>query len=124
MQPIIEAYPKATFVLLHSSYPHTRDAGYLTALYANVYLDFGEVFPMVSADGQRDIVRQVFELAPTNKILFSSECFLLDKIKARNSNVRNVADGHWWPESFYLGTLQAREVLYQVSTVQRSSFLE
>ena len=43
LQPIIKAYPKALFVLLHSSYPYTREAGYLTAMYRNVYLDFGEV---------------------------------------------------------------------------------
>lgn len=43
MQQIIRAYPKTNFVLLHSSYPYTREAGYLTAMYKNVYLDFGEV---------------------------------------------------------------------------------
>jgi len=24
------------------------------------------------------------------------------------------SDGHWWPESYYLGILQAREALYEV----------
>ena len=43
LQPIIEAYPQTMFVLLHSSYPYTREAGYLTAAYPNVFLDFGEV---------------------------------------------------------------------------------
>ncbi|THH29290.1 hypothetical protein EUX98_g4877 [Antrodiella citrinella] len=95
MQPIIKAHPQTKFVLLHSSYPYTREAGYLTATYPNVYLDFGEVFPFLSAEGQRNVVRQVLELAPTNKILWST-------------------DGHWWPESYYLGTLQAREILYDV----------
>ncbi|TCD63144.1 hypothetical protein EIP91_005903 [Steccherinum ochraceum] len=95
MQPIIKAYPQTKFVLLHSSYPYTREAGYLTANYPNVYLDFGEVFPFLSAEGQRGVVRQVLELAPTNKILWST-------------------DGHWWPESYYLGTVQAREILYEV----------
>ncbi|KAH8101284.1 amidohydrolase-domain-containing protein [Cristinia sonorae] len=95
MQSIIKAFPDTNFVLLHSSYPYTREAGYLTANYPNVYLDFGEVFPFLSAEGQRNVVRQVLELAPTNKILWST-------------------DGHWWPESYYLGTVQAREVLYDV----------
>ncbi|KAF8833399.1 hypothetical protein BDN67DRAFT_976618 [Paxillus ammoniavirescens] len=65
MQPIMEAYPNTTFVLLHSSYPYTRNAG-------NVYLDFGEIFPFVSGDGQRAVVPQVLEPAPTNRILWSS----------------------------------------------------
>ncbi|KIK97846.1 hypothetical protein PAXRUDRAFT_824516 [Paxillus rubicundulus Ve08.2h10] len=107
MQPIIEAYPNTTFVLLHSSYPYTRDAGYLTSVYRNVYLDFGEIFPFVSGDGQRAVVRQVLELAPTNRILWST-------------------DGHWWPESYYLGTIQAREALYEVlsGSVRREELTE
>ncbi len=28
-----------------------------------------------------------------------------------------LADGHWWPESYYLGTLQARETLWKVSMI-------
>ena len=72
MQPLIKAYPKAKIVLLHSSYPYTRDAGYLTAVYPNVFLDFGEIFPFLSAEGQTSVVRQMFELAPTNKLLWSS----------------------------------------------------
>lgn len=83
MQGVIEAYPRTKFVLLHSAYPYTREAGYLTTIYDNVYLDcnilycgidelVGEVFPMLSPDGQRSVLRQVMELCPTDKILFVS----------------------------------------------------
>ncbi|KAF8216413.1 amidohydrolase-domain-containing protein [Mycena galopus ATCC 62051] len=95
LQAVIKAFPKTRFVLLHSSYPFTREAGYLAAVYSNVFLDFGEIFPFVSGSGQRSIIRQVLELCPTNKILWST-------------------DGHWWPESYYLGSLQARQALYDV----------
>ncbi|KAI0063025.1 amidohydrolase 2 [Artomyces pyxidatus] len=95
LQPAIRAFPRAPIVLLHASYPYTRDAGYLASVYANVFLDFGEIFPAVSPGGQRDAVRQMLELTPTNKILWSS-------------------DGHWWPETFYLGSVQAREALLEV----------
>ncbi|KAI0742634.1 amidohydrolase-domain-containing protein [Daedaleopsis nitida] len=95
LQPLIKAYPNTKIVLLHSSYPYTKEAGYLTAVYENVFLDFGEVFPFVSPDGQRQVLRQVLELAPTNKIMWST-------------------DGHFWPESYYLGTLQARQALFEV----------
>ncbi|KAI0339169.1 amidohydrolase 2 [Trametopsis cervina] len=107
MQPVIKAYPNAKIVLLHSSYPYTRDAGYLTAVYPNVYLDFGEIFPFLSAEGQIGVIRQVLELCPTNKILWST-------------------DGHWWPESYYLGTVQAREALLKVlgDTVLREEMTE
>jgi len=107
LQPLIAAYPQTPVVLLHASYPFTREAGYLAAVYRNVFLDFGEVFPFVSAEGQRAVVRQVLELSPTTKILWST-------------------DGHWWPETYYLGSLQAREVLFEVlqESVRREELTE
>ncbi|KIJ23263.1 hypothetical protein M422DRAFT_39703, partial [Sphaerobolus stellatus SS14] len=95
MQSLIKDFPDTPIVLLHSSYPFSQEAGYLTSVYNNVYLDFGEVFPMVSRDGQRNIIRQVLELSPTSKVLWST-------------------DGHWWPESFYLAVIQVREALYDI----------
>ncbi|KAG6908703.1 hypothetical protein DXG01_003636 [Tephrocybe rancida] len=95
LQPLIKAYPNTKVVLLHSSYPYAREAGYLAAIHPNVYLDFGEIFPAVSAHGQRAMLQHILELAPTNKIMWST-------------------DGHFWPESYYLGTIQAREALYTV----------
>lgn len=115
MQPIIKAYPNTKFVLLHSSYPYTRDAGYLTAVYPNVFLDFGEIFPFVSAVGQCAVVKQVLELAPTNKIMWSSE-YRLSSCRHMLTD-RLTADGHWWPESYYLGTRQAREALWKVGII-------
>ena len=76
LQPLIVANPKTTFVLLHASYPYMREAGYLTAMYKNVYLDIGEVFPTVSGRGQEAVMRQVLELTPTNKVMWSSEHIL------------------------------------------------
>ncbi|KAI5994356.1 hypothetical protein EDD15DRAFT_2259946 [Pisolithus albus] len=78
MQPLIKAFPDTTFVLLHSGYPYSRESGYLTAVYKN-----------------RAVVKQVLELSPTNKLLWST-------------------DGRWWPESFYLASIQSRQVLYDV----------
>lgn len=34
----------------------------------------------------------------------------------------HLADAHWWPESYYLGTIQAREALYQVSDLTKGMF--
>lgn len=82
-------------VLLHSSYPYTREAGYLASVYKNVYLDIGEVFPMVSRDGQEKILRQALELTPTTKILWST-------------------DGHHYPETYWLANRQGREALDKV----------
>ena len=95
LQPLIEAFPNVDFVILHSSYPYTRDAGYLAANYANAWLDIGEVFPMLSRQGQESVVRQALELTPISKILWST-------------------DGHFYPETFYLANKQFREALEAV----------
>ncbi|KZS87135.1 hypothetical protein SISNIDRAFT_553331 [Sistotremastrum niveocremeum HHB9708] len=95
LQPLIRTYSSTPIVLLHSSYPFTKEAGYLTGIYKNCYLDFGEIFPMVSRGGQEGVVREMLEMCPGNKILWST-------------------DGHWWPETFYLGSIQARQALFAV----------
>jgi glutamine synthetase len=92
MQRFIEAYPDVPFVLLHSGYPFTRELGYLAAMYKNAYADIGEVFPFLSRDGQAGVVRQILELCPGEKILWST-------------------DGHWFPETYFLAVEQVREVL-------------
>ncbi|CAG8767074.1 15008_t:CDS:2, partial [Racocetra fulgida] len=39
LKPLIEKHPNAKFVLLHAAYPYTRQAGYLSSIYSNVYVD-------------------------------------------------------------------------------------
>ncbi|KAL3464357.1 hypothetical protein BJX64DRAFT_254788 [Aspergillus heterothallicus] len=95
LQSLIAQYPEVDFVLLHSSYPYTREAGYLSCVYPNVYLDLGEVFPMVSRDAQESIIRESLEIAPTTRLLWST-------------------DGHFFPETFWLANKQFRDVLEKV----------
>lgn len=95
LQPFIRSYDKVPFVLLHSGYPYVREMGYLAAMYANVYADIGEVFPFLSRDGQEGVVRQILELCPTSKILWST-------------------DGHWFPETYLLAVEQMRGVFGSV----------
>ncbi|KAI9459896.1 hypothetical protein BJY52DRAFT_1118627, partial [Lactarius psammicola] len=49
---------QAKVLLLHATYPYMREAGYLTAVYKNVYLDIGEVFPAVSRCGREALIQQ------------------------------------------------------------------
>jgi hypothetical protein len=95
LQPLIAAFPLVPIVLLHSSYPYTREAGYLATVYKNCYLDIGEVFPMISRDGQEKVLRQSLELTPWSKILWST-------------------DGHYFPETYWLANIQGREVMEKV----------
>ncbi|MCJ1384976.1 hypothetical protein MMC17_008094 [Xylographa soralifera] len=95
LQPFIKEYPKLPIVLLHASYPFTREAGYLASVYENVYLDIGEVFPMISQEGQEKVVSQALELCPSEKLTWST-------------------DGHWFPETYLLAVIQVREALQYV----------
>ena len=73
LQPFIERFPSVPIVLLHASYPFTKEAGYLASTYRNVYLDIGEVFPMVSQEGQENVIREALELCPSEKLMWSTE---------------------------------------------------
>jgi predicted TIM-barrel fold metal-dependent hydrolase len=95
LQPFIRTYPKVPIVLLHASYPFTKEAGYLASTYENVFLDIGEVFPMVSQEGQENVIRESLELCPSEKLFWST-------------------DGHWFPETYLLAVIQVREAMKQV----------
>ncbi|KAI1331813.1 glutamine synthetase/guanido kinase [Xylariaceae sp. FL0255] len=95
MQDYIRRWPGVPIVLLHASYPWTREAGYLAAMYPNVYADIGEVFPFINQQGQEAVVKQILELCPWSKILWST-------------------DGHFFPETYLLATTQMRTVLKTV----------
>jgi predicted TIM-barrel fold metal-dependent hydrolase len=97
LRPLFEhsAFRRAPIVLLHASYPFTREAGYLAAVYPNAYLDFGLAIPYLSQAGMRFAVRAALELAPLSKLMFST-------------------DAHLIPETFYLGARCGREVIAEV----------
>ncbi|KAK3351841.1 hypothetical protein B0H65DRAFT_136412 [Neurospora tetraspora] len=95
LQHFIRAYPTVPIVLLHAGYPFMREVGYLASVYEHVYADIGEVFPCISEDGQEQVLRQILELCPWSKILWST-------------------DGHWFPETYLLAVTQMREVFTNV----------
>ncbi|ERT02947.1 hypothetical protein HMPREF1624_01251 [Sporothrix schenckii ATCC 58251] len=95
LQDFIRTYSTVPIVLLHSGYPYVRDTGYLATVYSNVYADIGEVFPIVARHGQESMLREILELCPWSKVMLST-------------------DGHWFPETYLLAILQARDVLETV----------
>jgi predicted TIM-barrel fold metal-dependent hydrolase len=72
LRPLIEAHRQVPFVLLHASYPYTRELGYLAAIYAHVYADFGLANPHLAAEVPT-VLRQLLGLTPATKILYSSD---------------------------------------------------
>jgi len=97
LRPLLEhpGFRSVPFVLLHASYPYTREAGYLAAVYPHVYVDLGLAIPFLSRAGMAFVVRAFLELTPISKILFST-------------------DAHLIPELFYLGARWGRRVLGDV----------
>jgi predicted TIM-barrel fold metal-dependent hydrolase len=85
----------AAIVLLHASYPFTRETGYLASVYPNVYLDTGLAVPLLSVAGMRRTMGELLELAPVSKVMYSS-------------------DAHFIPELFYLAGLWGRRLLAEV----------
>ncbi|KAH7512035.1 hypothetical protein FEM48_Zijuj12G0047800 [Ziziphus jujuba var. spinosa] len=90
-----ERFSKCRIVLLHASYPYSKEASYLASVYSQVYLDFGLTVPKLSVHGMVSSVKELLELAPIKKVMFST-------------------DGYAFPETYYLGAKKAREVIYSV----------
>ncbi|PIA37132.1 hypothetical protein AQUCO_03000006v1 [Aquilegia coerulea] len=90
-----ERYSKCCIVILHASYPFCKEASYLASVYPQVYLDFGLAVPKLSVSGMVSSVKELLELAPIKKVMFST-------------------DGYAFPETFYLGAKRAREVVLSV----------
>ncbi len=100
LRPLIQAsldqaaYRGASIVLLHASYPYTREAAYLAAVYPHVYADVSLVNPFL-AGMMPTIWRELLALAPASKILYGS-------------------DGSVIPEHTWLGALLGRRSLGDV----------
>jgi uncharacterized protein len=60
-------------VLLHECYPYTREGGYLAAVHENVYLDLSYGIPLLSFGEMLAFTRQALGVAPTSKLLYSSD---------------------------------------------------
>ncbi|KAK7392504.1 hypothetical protein VNO78_20945 [Psophocarpus tetragonolobus] len=88
-------YSKCRFVLLHTSHPFSKEASYLASAYSQVYLDFGLAIPKLSIHGMITAVKDLLNLAPIQKVMFST-------------------DAYTFPETFYLGAKNSREVIFSV----------
>ncbi|KAL4340884.1 hypothetical protein GQ457_08G012100 [Hibiscus cannabinus] len=88
-------FSSCPIVLLHASYPFSKEASYLASVYAQVYLDFGLAIPKLSVHGMISTVKELLELAPIKKVMFSTDAYAT-------------------PETYYLGAKRARKVVFSV----------
>lgn len=89
-----EEYKKVAFVLVHGGFPYSFEAGYMAAMYPNVYLDFSEMIPWLTFES-KDAIKKVLDMAPFNKIMYGS-------------------DGFVSPELHFLGVQFAKSIIFQV----------
>ncbi|HZT18578.1 MAG TPA: amidohydrolase family protein [Dongiaceae bacterium] len=89
LRPVIQAHPGVPLVLLHC-WPYHREAGYLAAIYANVYVDLSLTIPHVSEPAR--ILAETLEVCPVSKILYGSDAMGI-------------------PELFWLGARRWRDSL-------------
>lgn len=97
LRPILEddRFKKSRIVLLHASYPYSKEASYLASVYPQIYLDCGLAIPKLSVHGMFSAVKDLLELCPLNKVMFST-------------------DGYAFPETYYLAAKWARKVVVSV----------
>ena len=91
------SYRAMPVVLLHGCWPYVREGAYLASVYGNVHLDISYAIPFLSTAEMRDMTRAAFGVAPTTKLLYSS-------------------DGARVPELHWLGAHAGRQVIGTVLT--------
>jgi hypothetical protein len=84
LKPFLESSNGKGFpiVLIHGGYPYTFEAGYLAAMYPNLYVDISEFIPFASMGMQRG-VEDILSMCPTTKIMYGSDGF-------------DIPETHWY----------------------------
>jgi len=112
LRPLLESghYTNVPFVLLHASYPYVRELGYLAALYANVHADVGLAIPHVAAEIPA-MLRQLLGLAPTSKVVYSSDASQIPELYWLAARWGRRGLGMVLDELMALGALDAAQAL-------------
>nr|WP_236753514.1 amidohydrolase family protein [Acidianus sp. HS-5] len=66
-------------VLVHAGFPYHRESAWMSYLFPSVYLDVSQVFPFATTAG-KDVLREVLQIAPINKVMYGSDAFELPEI--------------------------------------------
>ncbi|MHB8577200.1 MAG: amidohydrolase family protein [Dehalococcoidia bacterium] len=77
LRPLLEdsRFNRCPLVLLHASYPYCREAGYLAAMYANVYVDWSLANPLLAGPELVRVLHELLALAPATKLLYGSDAW-------------------------------------------------
>lgn len=81
MRPLFQSgkYSHVRFVLLHASYPYVRELSYLASIYSNIFMDLSLAIPFIAAETPA-MLNQALGLAPTSKVMFSTDAYSVPEI--------------------------------------------
>jgi predicted TIM-barrel fold metal-dependent hydrolase len=104
LSDLLQVLPPVPIMLLHC-WPYQRQAGYLAAVWPQVYLDVGLTLHYVGPTRADAVLAEAMELAPFGKLLYSSDAFGLPEFYLLGAHtfrtalaavLRNrVAAGEW-----------------------------
>ncbi|NPV43932.1 MAG: amidohydrolase family protein [Firmicutes bacterium] len=89
-----QAYKDVKMVLVHGGYPYSFEAGYLVAMYPNLYLDFSEMIPWLTFDAKHGL-KKILDMAPFSKVMYGS-------------------DGYIVPEIHFFGAVEGKRILGEI----------
>jgi uncharacterized protein len=75
----IEKYKNVKFILLHSGWPYYKETAFLSAIYENAWIDLSLMIPFLTC-GISVALKEIFGIAPLNKILFATDAFTFPEI--------------------------------------------
>ena len=92
LAPLLRRFPSVAVVMLHGSYPYTREAAALAATYPNAYVDVSYAIPFLTSSELYAVTHQAVGAAPAARIMYSSDAVGL-------------------PEQHWLGAVRGRRAL-------------
>jgi hypothetical protein len=90
LSDLLAALPPVPIMLLHC-WPYQRQAGYLAAVWPQVYLDVGLTLSYVGPTRAAAVLAEAMELAPFGKLLYSSDAFGLPELYLLGAHTFRVA---------------------------------
>lgn len=77
LRPLLEngLLGRGPLVLLHASYPYTREAAYLTTMYPEVYVDLSLVSPLLVGPALTRVLEDLLGQAPVTRLLYGSDAW-------------------------------------------------
>jgi hypothetical protein len=77
LRPLLEngVLGRSPLVLLHASYPYSREAAYLATIYPRLYVDLSLVSPLLAGPALTRVFEDLLGQAPVTRLLYGSDAW-------------------------------------------------